>query len=74
MIAFGLADGANEAGNYADPTYVPINAPLIVKLPGTVVADPNRWQPLALDMIVTQNGIPAAGQGADIHRRAAGTR
>ena len=22
-IAFGLADGANEAGDYADPTYVP---------------------------------------------------
>ena len=58
VIAFGLADGANEAGNYADPTYVPINPPLVVKLPGTVVADPNRWQPLALDVIVTQNGIP----------------
>ena len=22
------------------------------------MADPNRWQPLALEMIVTQNGIP----------------
>ena len=22
------------------------------------MADPNRWQPLALDLIVTQNGIP----------------
>jgi hypothetical protein len=65
VIAYGLADGANEAQNYADPTYVPVNDPLIVKLPGndptlpgTVMNDPNRWQPLALDFQVTQNGIP----------------
>jgi hypothetical protein len=60
-IAFGLGDGANEAGNYADPSYVPANQPLIVKQPGTVMADPNRWQPLALDLIVSQNGIPLPG-------------
>ncbi len=35
-----------------------MNAPLIVKQPGTTLVDPNRWQPLALDLIVTQNGIP----------------
>jgi hypothetical protein len=29
-----------------------------VKQPGTVMVDPNRWQPLALDLIITQNGIP----------------
>jgi hypothetical protein len=58
MIAFGMNDGSNEAGNYADPTYVPTNPPLVVKLPGTVVVDPNRWQPLALDLIISQNGIP----------------
>ncbi|MBI3770224.1 MAG: hypothetical protein HY271_17260 [Deltaproteobacteria bacterium] len=65
VIAYGLADGANEANNYADPTYTPVNDPLIVKLPGndptlpgTVMNDPNRWQPLALDLQITQNGIP----------------
>ena len=42
-------------------------------MPGTAMVDPNRWQPLALDLIVTQNGIPAARQGADLRRRAAGT-
>lgn len=57
MIAFGLTDGSNEAGNYADATYVPLNAPLIVKQPGIELANPNHWQPLALDLIVTQNGI-----------------
>ncbi len=61
MIAFCLGDGANEAGNYADPDYVPVNQPLIVKQPGTTMVDPNRWQPLALDLIVTQNGIPLPG-------------
>ncbi len=58
VLAYGATDGANEASNYADPTYVPVNAPLIVKLPGTTMNDPNRWQPLALDFMVTQNGIP----------------
>ena len=69
VIAYGLTDGANEAGNYADPTYTPVNEPLIVKLPGddpdlpgTVMADPNRWQPLALDFQITQNGIPLPGK------------
>lgn len=65
VIAHGLGDGSNEADNYRDPTYAPINEPLIVKLPGTdptlpgtVMVDPNRWQPLALDFQVSQNGIP----------------
>ena len=65
VIAHGLADGSNEADNYRDPTYAPVNEPLIVKLPGgvptlpgTVMVDPNRWQPLALDFQVSQNGIP----------------
>jgi hypothetical protein len=50
---------ANEANDYADDTgYAPVNEPLIVKLPGTEMNDPNRWQPLALDFFVTQNGIP----------------
>jgi hypothetical protein len=51
-------DGANEAGHYADATgYTPVNDPLIVALSGTAVTDPNRWQPLALRIAVTQNGI-----------------
>jgi hypothetical protein len=58
VITYGLGDGSNEAGNYADPTYAPVNAPLIVKLPGVTMVDPNRWQPLALDLIIDQSGIP----------------
>src|SRR5439155_17279656 len=62
VIAYGLADGSNEANNYADPSYFAVNDPLIVKLPGTVMNDPNRWQPLALDFQVSQNGIPLPGK------------
>ena len=57
MIAFGGNDGANEDGNYADASYAPVNDPLVVKDPGTVMNDPNRWQPLALAITITQNGI-----------------
>ncbi len=58
VLASAVTDGANEDINYADPTYVPENLPLIVAVPGTTMSDPNRWQPLALDSTVTQNGIP----------------
>ena len=62
VIAYGQADGSNEGAGicYPDSTgYVPVNPPLIFKLPGVgELADPNRWQPLASDFLVTQNGIP----------------
>jgi hypothetical protein len=57
-IAFGLADGSNQANGYAAPDYKPVNAPLVVKKSGTTMADPNRWQPLQLEHMISQNGIP----------------
>src|SRR5439155_12957342 len=33
VIAFGKTDGSNEDENYADPTYTPLNQPLIAKTP-----------------------------------------
>jgi hypothetical protein len=49
--------GSNEVQNYADNTgYQPVNDPLIVKNPGAPMKDPNRWQSLALDVFITQNG------------------
>lgn len=67
VIAHGLTDGSNEDGNYEDSTYRPRNKPLLVRLPDIGIKDSedpsytldiNRWQPLALDKTVTQNGIP----------------
>jgi hypothetical protein len=47
VIARALTDGANEANNYANPPgFAPVNPPLTFDLPGTVMNDPNRWQPL----------------------------
>jgi hypothetical protein len=57
-IAFGLADGSNQANGYAAPDYKPVNAPLVVNKSGTRMADPNRWQPLQLEHMISQNGIP----------------
>lgn len=61
VISYGLNDASNEANNYRDPTYTPVNDPLVVALPGTTMNDPNRWQPLALSHQVAQNGVPIPG-------------
>jgi len=60
-IAYGKRDGSLEQQRYVDTDYEPVNAPLVVAEPGTEMADPNRWQPLALAQIVAQNGLPIPG-------------
>ena len=63
LIEFGLQDGSNEQNGYAYQHYQPLNPPLIVALPGDrSILDPNRWQPLALDTIIDQNGNVLPGQ------------
>ncbi|MEN8233918.1 MAG: vanadium-dependent haloperoxidase [Actinomycetota bacterium] len=58
IIDAGMVDGANEAEGYApDPSYEPVNPPLVVRESGTVMNDPNRWQPLEIENMVSQNGI-----------------
>ncbi|MGI9550297.1 MAG: DUF6851 domain-containing protein [Aurantibacter sp.] len=47
LIDFGLQDGSNEAEEYENQFYKPINEPLIPTEPGTRnLTNPNRWQPL----------------------------
>jgi hypothetical protein len=61
VLAYGSTDGSNEgpALCYGDDTgYVAANPNLVFKLPGTTMLAPNRWQPLAFDFLVLQNGIP----------------
>jgi uncharacterized protein DUF6851/vanadium-dependent haloperoxidase-like protein len=58
VIAFGMSDGSNQSGGYADPDYAPANPPLVVAQSGTTLVDPNRWQPLQLEHMISQNGIP----------------
>lgn len=58
VLAVGWHDGANESGGYTDQTgYGISNERLVFKLSGTEMDDPNRWQPLAFDFLVLQNGI-----------------
>ena len=48
IIETTVDDGSLEAEGYASDSYTPVNEPLVVQQPGTVMADPNRWQPLVL--------------------------
>lgn len=56
ILAATSDDGSFEIAGYIDPSYVPLNEPLAVDVPGTEMVDPNRWQPLSLSQQVTQNG------------------
>jgi hypothetical protein len=60
VLAAGLDDGSNQADGYAAPDYEPVNPPLVVKAPGVTMTDPNRWQPLQIEQMVSQNGIPVS--------------
>jgi hypothetical protein len=57
VLAYGLTDGSNQAEGYSDPDYKPVNPPLVAAQPGTAMTDPNRWQPLQLEHMISQNGI-----------------
>jgi Na+-translocating ferredoxin:NAD+ oxidoreductase RnfD subunit len=63
-IAAGRRDGSNEALHYADPSYTPVNAPLVVPQAGSTVRDATFWQPLALAVKSAQGGgsVPAGVQ------------
>ncbi|MCC7376218.1 MAG: vanadium-dependent haloperoxidase [Verrucomicrobiales bacterium] len=63
ISAYALEDGARQTEGYADfpPDrfgYQSVNQPLIVTLPGIILFDVNRWQPLVITNGVTQNNIP----------------
>ncbi len=57
IIEFGLTDGSLEQSGYLDFSYEPVNAPLVVAEPWTPMIDPDRWQPLVLNVQVTQNDL-----------------
>lgn len=57
LIDYGMADASNEANNYANQFYAPVNDPLIPMFPGNpTITDPNRWQPLTLQVFIDQSG------------------
>ena len=58
LLATAREDGSNEANGYAATDYKPVNPPLVVAKSGISIVDPDRWQPLQLERMVSQNGIP----------------
>ncbi len=56
----GLSDGSNQADGYAAPDYQPVNPPLVVAGTEVEMTDADRWQPLQLEHMISQNGIPIA--------------
>lgn len=57
IIAYGHLDASNEANNYANTHYNPANTPLVPMFPGNPdMTDPNRWQPLTLQVFIDQSG------------------
>ncbi len=62
VLAHGRQDGSLEEQRYQDLTHEPVNPPLEVALPGTTMADPDRFQPLSLAKQIAQNGLEIPGK------------
>lgn len=63
IIDYGHQDGAREQFGYNNSYYLPVNRPLFPQNSGnSMLADPNRWQPLSLREFIDQSGnlIPGA--------------
>lgn len=58
VLAATADDGSNEANGYAPVGYEPVNPPLAVAGDEIQMVDPDRWQPLRLEHMISQNGIP----------------
>ena len=58
VMAENLDDGSNQADGYAPAGYEPVNPPLVVDGDEVTMVDPDRWQPLQIANMISQNGIP----------------
>lgn len=58
ILAASADDGSNEPGGYAPVGYEPVNPPLVVAGDEIAMTDPSRWQPLQIEHMISQNGIP----------------
>ena len=57
LIEFGLSDGSHEKKGYDNKYYEPVNPLLIPDIKGNDnLKDPNRWQPLGLELLIDQSG------------------
>ena len=57
IIDYGLQDGSREATGYDNAYYEPVNTPYALDInDNPPINDPNRWQPLGLDIFIDQGG------------------
>ena len=64
-INFGLQDGSNEANDYANASYAPVNPAIEPDLPGNPnILDLDRWQPVSLALFIDQAGNVIANEPA----------
>ena len=57
IIEHGQQDGSNEAQDYRNRFYNPVNKALFIGRPGSQnITDPNRWQPLLFNVFIDQSG------------------
>ncbi len=60
-IDFGLQDGANEANDYVNRAYLPVNPPIEPENPGNPnIVDLDRWQQISLTLFIDQAGNPVS--------------
>ena len=56
-IGYGLVDSSNEANDYANTAYVPVNPSIDPNDPGNpAIVDLDRWQPISLPTFIDQSG------------------
>jgi hypothetical protein len=61
-IGYGLVDGSNEQGFFANQYYEPVNQQIVPIRPGNPnIEHLDRWQPIALQRFIDQSGNPIAG-------------
>ncbi|MGL1886486.1 MAG: T9SS type A sorting domain-containing protein [Reichenbachiella sp.] len=62
IIDYGNNDHSNEANDYANEFYTPVNVAMNPRAPGNPnLSDPNRWQPLAFNFFIDQSGHQIPG-------------
>lgn len=60
ILSYYSNDNADQPDSFLDGPYLPSNPPLPVTQSGTIMTDPNRWQPLQFLVATTQNGQTAS--------------
>ena len=57
ILTYGFQDGSNEGEGYDNQYYQAYNPTLLPAFPGNPdILDPNRWQPLTLQVYIDQSG------------------